>query len=82
MYMTCTYIIVLHIHVYKLYVYSYNSEHPPVILISIDGFRPDYLQRNQTPTLQRLHDMGVAPDYLRSVYPTITFPNHYTISTV
>ena len=63
-------------------VYSYNSEHPPVILISIDGFRPDYLQRNQTPTLQRLHDMGVAPEYLRSVYPTITFPNHYTISTV
>ena len=64
------------------YVDRYNSDHPPLILISIDGFRPDYLKRNLTPTLQRLMDCGTRAPYMRSVYPTMTFPNHYSIVTV
>ena len=33
---------------------------PPItILISIDGFRPDYLDRHATPTLSRLAAQGV-----------------------
>ncbi|XP_076096525.1 uncharacterized protein LOC143067274 isoform X4 [Mytilus galloprovincialis] len=53
----------------------------PVLLISLDGFRAEYLTRNLTPTLQRLTSCGVHTPYMRAVYPTLTFPNHYTIVT-
>lgn len=53
---------------------------PPVIMISIDGFRPDYLHHGDTPTLDRLADEGVfAP--MRPSFPSVTFPNHYTLVT-
>lgn len=54
----------------------------PLLLVSLDGFRADYLQRNFTPTIQKLATCGVHSPYMRSVYPTVTFPNHYTIVTV
>lgn len=53
----------------------------PLLLISLDGFRADYLDRHLTPTIQRLAKCGVHTPYMRSVYPTVTFPNHYTIVT-
>ena len=52
----------------------------PVILIAIDGFRPDYLQRGVTPTLSRLADEG-ASAVIRPSFPSNTFPNHYTLVT-
>lgn len=55
--------------------------HAPVILISIDGFRNDYLQRGLTPALQALADGGVRAEFMRPSYPSITFPNHYTLVT-
>ncbi|MDP1988993.1 ectonucleotide pyrophosphatase/phosphodiesterase [Phenylobacterium sp.] len=52
----------------------------PVILISIDGFRSDYLDRGLTPHLGGLADRGLrAP--MRASFPTKTFPNHYTLVT-
>ena len=54
----------------------------PVLLVSLDGFRAEYLTRKLTPTLQKLTTCGVHTPYMRSVYPTLTFPNHYTIVTV
>ncbi|HVY84054.1 MAG TPA: ectonucleotide pyrophosphatase/phosphodiesterase [Caulobacterales bacterium] len=51
-----------------------------VILISIDGFRPDYLDRGQTPTLSRLAADGVRAS-MRPSFPSVTFPNHYTLVT-
>lgn len=56
-------------------------EKPPVILISIDGFHPDYLLRGHTPTLQALADTGVRAAWMTPSYPSLTFPNHYTIVT-
>ncbi|KAK3089994.1 hypothetical protein FSP39_008300 [Pinctada imbricata] len=53
----------------------------PLLLFSLDGFRADYLTRNMTPTIQKLSTCGVHTPYMRSVYPTLTFPNHYTIVT-
>ncbi|XP_064605708.1 uncharacterized protein LOC135470602 [Liolophura sinensis] len=53
----------------------------PLLLISVDGFRADYLQRNVTPVISRLAQCGVHTPYLRSVFPTMTFPNHYSIVT-
>jgi predicted AlkP superfamily pyrophosphatase or phosphodiesterase len=53
----------------------------PVILISIDGFRPDYLDRGLTPTLAALAADGVRADAMKPSFPTLTFPNHYTLVT-
>jgi predicted AlkP superfamily pyrophosphatase or phosphodiesterase len=53
---------------------------PMVILISIDGFRPDYLSRGVTPTLSALAADG-ATGPMRPSFPSLTFPNHYTLVT-
>jgi predicted AlkP superfamily pyrophosphatase or phosphodiesterase len=53
----------------------------PVILISLDSFHPDYLDRDLMPTLQRLAREGVRAKWLQPSYPTKTFPNHYTLVT-
>jgi predicted AlkP superfamily pyrophosphatase or phosphodiesterase len=52
-----------------------------VVLISIDGFRWDYLDRYQPPALMRLARNGVLAEGLIPQFPSKTFPNHYTIVT-
>ncbi len=52
-----------------------------VILISLDGFRPDYLSTDSTPTLMRLANTGVRAKWLIPSFPSKTFPNHYSIAT-
>lgn len=52
-----------------------------LILISIDGFRPDYLDRFAPPALLKLANDGVRADGLIPQFPSKTFPNHYTIVT-
>ena len=49
-----------------------------VILVSLDGFRWDYIDRTTTPTLDRLVAEGVRADGLIPVFPSKTFPNHFT----
>jgi predicted AlkP superfamily pyrophosphatase or phosphodiesterase len=53
---------------------------PVTILVSIDGFRADYLDRGITPTLSALAADGVRAA-MRPSFPTKTFPNHYAIVT-
>ena len=53
---------------------------PPLILISIDGFRADYLDRGVSPNLKALADGG-AHAFMHPSFPSITFPNHYTLVT-
>jgi len=52
-----------------------------VLLISLDGVRPDYLGRGNTPNLDRLAREGVRAQWMQSVYPSLTFPNHYSMVT-
>jgi predicted AlkP superfamily pyrophosphatase or phosphodiesterase len=54
---------------------------PIVILVSIDGFRWDYLDRFNPPNLTQLASDGVRADGLIPEFPSKTFPNHYTIVT-
>lgn len=54
---------------------------PTVILVSIDGFRPDYLEKYQPPTLNRLAREGTRAKFMTPSFPTKTFPNHYAIAT-
>ncbi len=56
-------------------------EPPALILVSIDGFRWDYLEMYDAPTLQALAAEGVKSDGLVPVFPSKTFPNHYTVVT-
>jgi predicted AlkP superfamily pyrophosphatase or phosphodiesterase len=53
----------------------------PLILISLDGFRWDYLQRFEAPTLRQIAAAGTRLRSLTPSYPTKTFPNHYTLVT-
>jgi predicted AlkP superfamily pyrophosphatase or phosphodiesterase len=52
-----------------------------LILVSIDGFRWDYLDRFAPPNLKRLAAEGVRAEGLIPQFPSKTFPNHYTIVT-
>jgi predicted AlkP superfamily pyrophosphatase or phosphodiesterase len=54
---------------------------PYVILISADGFRYDLADKYHADNLIRLRNSGVRADYLLSVFPSLTFPNHYSIAT-
>lgn len=53
---------------------------PVVILIALDGFRPDYLERGVTPHLSALAARGVSAA-MRPAFPSKTFPNHWTLVT-
>lgn len=55
---------------------------PYVILVSLDGFRYDYPRIYHSPNLDALGARGAsAPDGMIPAYPSITFPNHYTLVT-
>ncbi len=54
---------------------------PTVILISLDGFRADYLEKYPSPNLNKLARTGVHAKWLIPSFPSKTFPNHYTIAT-
>jgi predicted AlkP superfamily pyrophosphatase or phosphodiesterase len=54
---------------------------PTVILISLDGFRYDYLNLYQPPNLNSLARTGVRARWMTPSFPSKTFPNHYTIAT-
>ena len=54
---------------------------PYLILVSIDGFGWDYPSLYPTPALDRVAAAGVRAESLRPVFPSLTFPNHYSIAT-
>lgn len=50
------------------------------ILVSIDGFRADYLNRGVTPNLNALATGGISAA-MHPSFPSKTFPNHWTLVT-
>ncbi len=54
---------------------------PYVILISADGFRADFTEKYEANFLQTISKKGVRAKYMQPSYPSVTFPNHYTIVT-
>jgi len=52
-----------------------------VVLISLDGFRWDYLDRPEAARLRELAARGVRAERLVPSFPSKTFPNHYTLVT-
>jgi predicted AlkP superfamily pyrophosphatase or phosphodiesterase len=58
-----------------------QRDKPHLILISFDGFRPDYLERFDLPNFKRLGQRGVRAEAMIPVFPSLTFPNHYSLVT-
>src|ERR1700722_14653335 len=53
-----------------------------VVLVSLDGFRYDYATRyNAAPLLAIAARGASAPEGMLPSYPSLTFPNHYSIVT-
>ena len=53
----------------------------PLLLVSIDGYRADYFDRGLSPVLAALARDGVHADSMQPSFPSLTFPNHYTLVT-
>jgi predicted AlkP superfamily pyrophosphatase or phosphodiesterase len=58
-----------------------QQKKPYVILISADGFRYDYAERYHAEHLLELSQAGVRAASMIPSYPSVTFPNHYTLVT-
>jgi predicted AlkP superfamily pyrophosphatase or phosphodiesterase len=58
-----------------------HRDKPYLILVSFDGFRPDYVDRFDLPNFRRAAQDGARADALLPVFPTVTFTNHYSLVT-
>lgn len=58
-----------------------RSSQQTLLLVSLDGFRADYLEKAETPNLHQIASQGVRAKALIPAFPSETFPNHYTIVT-
>ncbi|WP_430390512.1 ectonucleotide pyrophosphatase/phosphodiesterase [Dyella sp. 20L07] len=58
-----------------------NAAPTPLLLISIDGYRANYIERGLSPILASLAKQGVHATGMEPSFPSLTFPNHYTIVT-
>jgi predicted AlkP superfamily pyrophosphatase or phosphodiesterase len=61
--------------------FSQEKAEPIVILISLDGFRHDYVARFKPENLSKFIREGVDSESMMPSFPSKTFPNHYTIAT-
>jgi predicted AlkP superfamily pyrophosphatase or phosphodiesterase len=58
-----------------------QQKKPYVILISADGFRYDLADKYHAQHLLQLREQGINAAYMQSAFPSLTFPNHYSIAT-
>jgi alkaline phosphatase D len=57
------------------------SQKQYVVVVSMDGFRWDYPVIYKTPNLNKIAHEGVKAKSLIPSFPSVTFPNHYSIAT-
>ena len=60
---------------------GFTSDQPYVLMVSFDGFRHDFTTMTDTPNFDKLEEEGVKAEALIPVFPSLTFPNHYSIAT-
>ncbi len=58
-----------------------HLDKPYLVLISIDGLGATARTRSRTPALDRLAASGITASSMQPVWPSLTFPNHYSIAT-
>lgn len=74
-------ILVFFLALFTFQTFAQQTKEPIVILISLDGFRYDYVERFQPENLSQFISNGTSAKSLIPSFPTKTFPNHYTIAT-
>lgn len=57
------------------------SDHPVILVVSYDGFRYNYFDKNITPNMNKVRISGSHAEYMRNVFITKTFTNHHSIAT-
>lgn len=57
------------------------SAEQSVVVVSLDGFRWDYIEKHGAPNLAKMAENGVRAARMQPVYPTKTFPNHLSLIT-
>jgi len=60
---------------------SAGADTRSVLLVSLDGFRADYFDLGITPNLARIASEGIRARWMTPVFPSLTFPNHYSLVT-
>jgi len=58
-----------------------QRDKPYVVLVSLDGFKAEYLDRMPLPNLRRVMQRGARAKAMVPVFPSLTFPNHYSLVT-
>ena len=62
-----------------------TEQRKPLLLISFDGFKADkldeFLQKYPNSHLNNFIKNGVKARYMKPSFPSLTFPNHWTIVT-
>ena len=58
-----------------------TSAKAKVLLVSMDGFRWDYINKVTTPNFDMMAQEGVRVPYINNTFITKTFPCHYSIAT-
>ncbi len=67
-------------YLFILFTVPLLSENTTVV-VSLDGFRFDYINKTDTPNLDSLIKVGVSASSLQPVFPTKTFPSHISMAT-
>jgi predicted AlkP superfamily pyrophosphatase or phosphodiesterase len=60
---------------------AFGQSEPTVLLVSFDGFRHDYIDKYDLPNFKAFRAAGASAEGLVPCYPSLTFPNHYSIVT-
>jgi predicted AlkP superfamily pyrophosphatase or phosphodiesterase len=58
-----------------------QRDKPYLVLVSIDGFRWDFADRYQAEHIASIGARGLHAQALQPAFPTLTFPNHFSIAT-
>ncbi|XP_046716079.1 venom phosphodiesterase CdcPDE isoform X2 [Silurus meridionalis] len=60
-----------------------NFKKQPLLLVSLDGLRAEYQEtwHSLIPVLDKLQRCGTSSAFMQPVFPSKTFPNHYSIVT-
>lgn len=58
-----------------------DNDTPYVVMISLDGFRHDYVEKHDAKAIGKIAEQGVRAEKMIPVYPSNTFPNHISLIT-
>lgn len=57
----------------------------PLLIVSLDGMRADkfdeFVRENPTSNFSKIINNGLKAEYMTPVFPSLTFPNHFTLVT-